>query len=82
MRDVGEYLVALRATLVYYCYKRNHWIIVDINLSCLLNRFFKQIRENLKMLVPDAPRQTCRGRIRLKIVWDQKEKDKVKYFKI
>ena len=32
------------------------------------------------MLVPnDAnPRQTCRGRIRLKIVWDHKEKDKVR----
>lgn len=36
-----------------------------------------KIRENLKMLVPDPPTQTCRGRIRLKIVWDQKEKDKV-----
>eukprot|EP00111_Clytia_hemisphaerica_P019865 TCONS_00058562-protein len=35
-----------------------------------------KIRENLKILVPDAPRQsTCKGRIRLKIVWDQKEKD-------
>ena len=43
--------------------------------------FVTQIRENLKMLVPDAPRQTCRGRIRLKIVWDQKEKDKVRVIK-